>query len=350
LGAFPLFQLFSDAPAHLFPTLHIYPQPNRKKEKKNMRSWLVISMKILSLCSVLGAVLHVKAQAVASDASSVLLRGRSMQEQQQPNSDENVDPLICRLETYDVSSRSAVNNHRFVVCRPLNADNIASPLEYRLTPEPTAEVMKQIFQPGQHMAVVSLDQATIEEATAQVVVHDWRRISLLPELTLQQLSLRSSSHGRRRRLQPSMGKFTLLPILITTSDGKSPTYTPDELFSYLFTGPGSVKNQYYDCSFGQLTIEPTAMKVMEVSIDQTVWDGNNDAGVLANAATIQALRSIQSRVDPTMASLDDYADLIMFVTPEMPKDWVAYANIDGGRSFFNNEWAGVLSTVMHELG
>ena len=128
-----------------------------------------------------------------------------------------------------------------------------------------------------------------------------------------------------------------------------PDYSADQLYELIFQDPVSIKWQFYKCSAGDLRIEPTNLGVVDVTIDAKVNSvSKNQAVNMATTEVIKAIRAEHSAY-ANARRLRDYADLTLFVTPDMGK-WLAYASLGGSTSVYNNKWGAYLSVPMHEIG
>ena len=284
--------------------------------------------------------------------------------------EEIVGELICHIVTYELMLESGAGHTRLYSCRPIHPDDdydyAAQPLvEYRLENVPT-QVRNLLESQLEEITVISLQNAYIDVSKLSITSADWLSVRLLPDSAekirsqhlqrqhnrLGHLRSRRQLNGKEtRKLIASQGQLSVLPILITTSDGKSPDYAPNTLFNLLFVGDGSVKRQFAECSFGKLSIEPTQLQVMSVRVDMTLDDARSSSNRLVNRAASAALQQVRNfvRGSYTVNDLEDFADLIMFITPDM-SNWVAYAEVYGSISVYNNEWGASLGVVMHEIG
>jgi hypothetical protein len=158
-------------------------------------------------------------------------------------------------------------------------------------------------------------------------------------------------NSRSRKLEGAFwnngARLKLLPIRILTSDAMTPSFKVDDMYKYLFADANSLKWQFHRCSTGQLTVEPTDIGVLNVHVDSP---SSSDRSVLVNEATTAAIRKIGVRQGTTLSSLLDYADLIMFITPPMGDDWVAFGSVGGRTSVYNDKWGAYLAVQMHEMG
>ena len=109
----------------------------------------------------------------------------------------------------------------------------------------------------------------------------------------------------------------------------------------------SLRNQYSACSSGKLHVEPSSLGAIDVRVNQYSSQSNNKQAV--NEATTAALVQVNSQTGQSYTSLLDYADMVLFVTPELG-DFLAYASVGGGQSVYNDKWGGFVASQMHETG
>ena len=152
------------------------------------------------------------------------------------------------------------------------------------------------------------------------------------------------------------GNKTILVLRVTSLDAT--VQLSKETLSERIFGIGenvprnTVSSQYSACSFGKLNFIPAEGSdivngVAEISISTNVANMNPDYLEAVVATEAEAMLG---------TSLDDTFDHILFVYPAgtlrygYRSRWFAYADIGGQRTFYNNENAGYLSMVMHEIG
>ncbi len=308
---------------------HHFPLPTRiqfitnlvRTKSQRIVSLSIATMKLSSYCSVFWLALLLAVYKVSGKNNLVSDYIESYRVLKQH---EETATLLCRILLITILNEDG-EEYDFYVCNPI-VDNVPTDLEYRI--EVSNEIQQLVALHGE--VVVTLQDAVFDdsmEITYSTAIH-------MPDVSL--------SHTIRRKLALSTGRLKLLPILITDSSGLTPMYNSNDLYDLLFVGAGSVKQQYSACSFGKLSIEPTTVGVLQVRVDVSVSE--NDSNKLTNAAAVAALRQL-----PGITSLTDYADLLVFVTPKMP-GFLAYATMQGARSVYNNQYAGYLGVIMHEIG
>jgi hypothetical protein len=156
------------------------------------------------------------------------------------------------------------------------------------------------------------------------------------------------------------GVRTVLVIRIVARDSQT-TATEAQLADDVFGADGddlNLKTGYDQCSYGQLQFEPlrTNAKVGSDGV-YTVFIPNTTVkgvavSVIANAAMDQVTNDLG-------APPNFLADHVMFcippgtagdLPPGMTGDWVAYANVNGWRSVYNDERCQHPNVQMHEIG
>jgi hypothetical protein len=128
---------------------------------------------------------------------------------------------------------------------------------------------------------------------------------------------------------------------------KQPIYGKDELYRIAFQDQVSIRNQYRACSFGKLRVEPSSLGVVNARVNRNTFQSTNKQAV--NDASEAALGLVNSATGQSYTSLTEFADLILYVTPQMG-DFLAYASVGGGQSVYNDKWGGFVASHMHETG
>lgn len=244
------------------------------------------------------------------------------------------DDITCRLSFFEFRYQNDVRLRNAHTCSPM-VNGAFGDLEYEiLIDDATVQAYSHHTQNG-YDCIISVTKATIDERNARIILSPESEFTLLdPE-----------QHKRRRKLAASIGSLRVLVIRITVKD-KQCQYSASDLYRYVFSDSVSVKHQYQRCSFNKLIINPTEIGVMEVFVD--LYSSSSSQEVI-NAASVQALSYLSSRGYGTYSSIRDFADLMIFVTPDLGP-WLAYASVGGGTSVFNDRWGGYLATLMHETG
>lgn len=251
--------------------------------------------------------------------------------------------LLCHVSEFEVVDETD-SKSRFYACNPIISHgdlyNI-SETHYTLELTESLQEQYQIQITKKEDTYLSIPDGEIRTEDASIFVPDPRIASFvfLPGvLSRRKLEVEFWSNGARLRV---------LPIRILTNDGKKPSYKADDLYKYIFADTNSLKWQFHRCSVGKLTIEPTSIGVLNVNVDQPA-SIYRDA--LVNEATTVAIRKLGDLVGTSsISSLQDYADLIMFITPPMD-GWVALGFIGGRVSVYNDKWGAFLGVQMHEIG
>jgi len=145
----------------------------------------------------------------------------------------------------------------------------------------------------------------------------------------------SHRHTRRHRhLVASTGVRSISVIRVSTTD-KSPSASIGEMRNILRHDRVNVITQMFACSHGDLDLQSKG--VHDVRLSRTMNQYPN-AMALVNEA-VDILRDNQ------------IADHTLFcLPPGTPGDWIARANTNHWRSWYNDEWCTSLSAAMHEIG
>ena len=166
-----------------------------------------------------------------------------------------------------------------------------------------------------------------------------------------------------RKLAPSMETDSVL-ILRVTNQGVSPNFSAAQLSGYNFANTGNASldapvntvSQYAACSFGKLKLIPgtytsaTSKLVIKAGVAEIDIGAFNTTNVFTmdnaviTAANSMAGTSVASLLQNIMIDLPNNGYLFSGNT------WISYAYLGSWKSVFNDEWAGRLSTTMHELG
>lgn len=266
-----------------------------------------------------------------ADADRPRIRGSAARSLETPTT-----TLTCRLSLFEIAfMETSYHTSHAHTCSPM-VNGEATDLEYKIdVDDTTADAFQQSVQDGVH-CIVTVSNATIDEERARVVLSEDSVIQVVdPE-----------EHRKRRHLAQKTGSINAMVVRIILSD-RAPDFSKSQLYQYTFQNDVSLKNQYRRCSANKLTINPTGAGVIEVNVGMS---SSASSHTVINAATTQALRYLSSRGYGSYSSLNAYADLVLFVTPQMGSSWMAYASLGGGTSVFNNRWGGYVATVMHETG
>jgi hypothetical protein len=122
-------------------------------------------------------------------------------------------------------------------------------------------------------------------------------------------------------------------------------HTAEEIDSIIFNKSGiNFVTQYHACSFGQLKWRRSHYGVVDVMLNKTMAELENDS------ATIVSMALDQVKADLGIQSAADLADHVMVCVPPGTGDWAANAGVNYWRSQFNNDWCTSLTANMHELG
>jgi len=109
--------------------------------------------------------------------------------------------------------------------------------------------------------------------------------------------------------------------------------------------------QYWRCSKEQLTFSPFTVgnNIVNGVIEITIPEATNGKDIFSLTN-----KMYQAAVDTVGNSLIA-ASHVMYCVPQGiifdgATNWVAFANVNGKTSFFNNKWCNRLSSQMHEIG
>lgn len=204
-----------------------------------------------------------------------------------------------------------------------------------LAPEQIDQYLQILDSTGD--LVVNITNAMIDELNGLVKRASNSVVTVIPAS--------SSGRRRKRKLIATTGSTTTMGILINLP-GATPSYSQDEWYQILFQDSVSLKNQHAACSWGKFIVEPNWLGVITVTVDLPT---NSNPQTVINAAQTAALQYIASVGQGTFTSIRDYADMVLFLTPNMG-NWLAYASVGGGTSVYNDLWGGYVASNMHETG
>ena len=158
--------------------------------------------------------------------------------------------------------------------------------------------------------------------------------------------------GVKRRLRTSrkVGKRTILVLRVSVKDS-TPMYSADEFYDRIFGHKDvTLQSQYDHCSGGQLIFEPAPVGkngILEVKLRSKNVADFKSRSVLSNAAQDIAAEILRL---PSGEHISSLADHIMICLPPGLGNWVASAAVNHWRSVYNNQFCGILSASMHEIG
>ena len=163
-----------------------------------------------------------------------------------------------------------------------------------------------------------------------------------------------TQHDWKRHLASSNGVLEALVIRVRANDNDALQPASEmQLYDDIFDDAVCLRSQYAACSKDQLIINPVS------EYGSTVADSNftSTTGIvtidieIGNPSNKDALQaSALSVATNTYRSLSDVADLVIFCQPPGSGNWVAYAYINGYRSFYNDFWCQRVSAQVHEIG
>lgn len=253
--------------------------------------------------------------------------------------EDTTNILYCRVKTYDLlyeqQPRQSMSQV-FYQCHPFSDVDDEVDQGYML--DVPREESSRLFLEHDHMAVHYWRIPGGSFVDGNTVVPDWSLVTPL---------WHNAEVQDKRHMLASSGTYSALGIRVVDSRGKAPTRTEDELYKLWFTDNVSLKWQYHRCSNGKVTIEPSGLGVITVTVDLN--KDSSTANAMANKAQEKAVAYINSRLGTSYTSVREYSDLVLIVTPEM--SWgLAYATFTGGLSVYNNLWGSYIASLMHEVG
>ena len=160
--------------------------------------------------------------------------------------------------------------------------------------------------------------------------------------------------GQRRQLAIT-GDHPTLVVRVTSTNG-SPSPSASSLAGSVFgLGPSPLENnmaqQYWDCSREQLSFSPFDIgdNIVNGVVDVYLPQGTlgKDIFSLTNAMYEAAVEKVGNSLIA--------AKHVMYVVPfgttfDGSPNWVAFANMHGKSSYYNNRWGDRLSAQVHEIG
>eukprot|EP00536_Pseudo-nitzschia_multiseries_P018009 jgi/Psemu1/53707/gm1.53707_g len=170
--------------------------------------------------------------------------------------------------------------------------------------------------------------------------------------------VRGTAHRQRQRQRqrhletPRTGTLNALVVRVSAQD-VGPSSTAGQLKNDVFEDPVCLKTQMEKCSYGKLKIAPyvgttangkSFNGVLDVKLGYKIAD-DNSRGRAHNAAFAAALEAVG-----TFENDKKPYNLVMFCMPPGTGTWVAYADIRGRYSYYNDDWCNPVSTQMHEIG
>lgn len=247
----------------------------------------------------------------------------------------DVRSLICQINEYEILV--AINEQQSSYgCNPTSfqGDTIRiSDIHYKI------DLPKSIID--EYKTIVASKQDAFLSIPDGEILIDVASIDIPDPFALSFVSLSEKNTDRHLTAEFwKNGRLRLLAVRILTNDENKPSFTADELYKVLFADANSLKWQMHRCSAGKLSFEPTDIGVLNIHVDMPA---TGDYTALVNLATSEAQRKLG------VSSVQDYADLIMFITPPMD-GWVAYGSVGGRITGYNDKWGAYLSVQMHEIG
>jgi hypothetical protein len=167
---------------------------------------------------------------------------------------------------------------------------------------------------------------------------------IIPENTTMEVYTEIPKHLRHLsslRDLPSTGTVSVLVVRVTTSDGKSPTASLDEIRDQWFGSGVSMSSQYRACSANKLKF--TDGGGIEVKLDSPS-NSFSKPSQLVDAAVLKVMKA------RGVSSITSLADKVVFCQPGVVDGWLAVAPVNHWRLSFNDEWCTSLSASIHEMG
>jgi hypothetical protein len=251
----------------------------------------------------------------------------------------SLPPLVCRImmETTMYSNNFGTWGEEKIVCAPI-IDNQEIDTGYIIElPE----------------AILGIHSKQIEQGELYVEVPGGR-LSQDSVISYNQsnIDIVDPPDGVKRRLQTTrkVGKRTILVLRVSVKDS-TPMYSAGEFYDRIFGyNDVTLQSQYDQCSGGQLLFEPAPVGkngILEVELRTNNVADFESRSALANAAQDIAAETLRLPSDEHISSL---ADHIMICLPPGTGNWVAWASVNHWRSVYNNQFCGILSASMHEIG
>ena len=283
--------------------------------------------------------------------------------------------LLCRVMLVDLDSGDPTGND--VNYDPIGADfnyhddyiylcetissqenDAANQMVYSLDlPESFLESHREEIQTGNAIVSIPRGQAVPERDGLPPY------ISYPPNNTT--ISIVTDSHRhllRKRRKKPTIEGVSRLLVIRVTARDVDPVFSQELLSGRIF-GLGeqaeavNVVSQISNCSFSKLRLEPAQGPditdgVGELSIP---WDAG---GSYISAMENQLMSLTEAKFGSISANFEHVVYCIPPGTKYSPansycaekEDWIAYAYVKSWNSYFNGEFCGSLSGLIHEIG
>lgn len=141
----------------------------------------------------------------------------------------------------------------------------------------------------------------------------------------------------------TMGRIKVIAVRVTSKDANV-TLTRDEISNSMFGNPVSLASQMNACSAGALTLLPGVPGgVGDLEIDvNTQGVASKNLEMLLRTEFIKKFGS------------EDQFDHILYCMPKGTSsnfnNWIAYAYRETKFSYYNDIWAGSLTSKLHEIG
>jgi len=297
------------------------------------------------------------------------LRYQQQQEQEQQQEDGFVSvetgvSVLCRIIRVDVDYGQGPAEEAYIppgdatldddysddnsyVCLGDTPDGVDLAYGIVLPPDILQELEKSTSPPSSPRLLI-ISRAFVDHRSTTIRIASDAEISVVE-------SAGSSNWGFQRRLAKKTGTSRVL-VLRVTYRGTSPVITGTQLAGRIF-GLGSaaesvnLSSQLWACSFGKLNLVPAENSdriqdgVTEISITEKV-DGDFSVRQLENLVVDKANR--------IFGGLSTQFDHVVLVLPKGfvygGRAYLAYGYLGGARTVFEDEWAGRISALAHEVG
>lgn len=228
------------------------------------------------------------------------------------------DPLLCLLSVNVVMNQDDTHQEFYACSLLLEQEFVEGIYAIDLPPNVFEQETEALLKRGQEIYLEIMGGQVTDDA-----------VLLPPTSSIHVLPGRPPKRQENRRLARnpnSVGSFRAIMIRISTEDSE-PTFTKDELYSYLFTENLSVKNQFERCSGDALTMEPDAVLggVINVNLATTTTGKTNKS--LMNLAEARVNNDYSQILGGQ--SIRDHIDALLFVVPPGTGPWAAFATVSG---------------------
>jgi hypothetical protein len=150
----------------------------------------------------------------------------------------------------------------------------------------------------------------------------------------------------------TIGSRNVMVVRVTSADAGSPSHDRQELSRNIFGDPTNIyrpsfATQYNQCSQGQLKFHPATYAGSDES---GVHDLNLPYQLLDREFDFQIDQWLETAFIQKFGPTEQYDHIFYCLPSGMAGEFVAFAVLNGGISYYSDPWCAMMSATLHEIG